>query len=241
MKKICLSLDDVKGVFKVLSEEKIKSVFETRTLDFLKKMNSKYGTTFELYCTYEHGSYSMANLSDKYRTEFEENNQWMKFGFHCIDEKNDYCSDDQSHFEIQYKKYLADLERVTGQKENLEHLRLHGFQGTRNICRVLHQYGVKCLWASDDNRENYYLSSVDNQKLLAQGVFFDASEEIEFIGSCGRLEHNDSIFEQVQAKIEKVDKIPIYTHEWKMDDESVRKKVELCCKMEQRLREYGSL
>ena len=51
MGRLHISLDDVKGIFKVLAEDSMDSIFETRTLAFLNKMHELYGMQIGLFCT----------------------------------------------------------------------------------------------------------------------------------------------------------------------------------------------
>lgn len=242
MSKVCISLDDVKGIFKVLIKEKVDSVFQTRTLAFLKEMHNRYGTSFELYCTYRQDNYSLSDMSDRYREEFQNNHTWLKFGFHCIEESDDYSNIDCNKFEPIFNDFLKDINRATGQQKCLSRLRLHGFKGSRDICRVLHRYGVTTLFASDDIRDNYYLNDEANKQLLENGKYYEKEESLEFISSCVRLENSPDIEEQILRKIEeKINLISVFTHEWQMDSEIVRKRMEKCCRIEQNMRELEFL
>ena len=57
MGRLHISLDDVKGIFKVLAEDSMDSIFETRTLAFLNKMHELYGMQIGLFCTYQDGNF----------------------------------------------------------------------------------------------------------------------------------------------------------------------------------------
>lgn len=238
MCRISISLDDVKGIFRTLVNEELNSIFETRTLKFLKELHDKYGTSFELFCTYSHKDYCLANMTEKYKNEFKSNSDWLKFGFHCFEEDSaisDMCS---TEFEMMFVDFIKHLNRVTGQDICLKQLRLHGFNGTKEICRILRKHGVVTLLASDDNRKNYYLNSKKNALLFEEGIYFDKEEDIRFVSSCVRLENNENIMNQISNKIDnKIDLIPIFTHEWQMDNETVRKRMEECCRIEQQMRE----
>ena len=106
MNEINISLDDVKGIFKVLAKGQADSIFETRTLSFLREMNRKYGTKFDLFCTYKHDSYSLDIVSDKYIKEFLDNADWLRFGFHCYDEMDEYKNSTEIYFEKKINLFL---------------------------------------------------------------------------------------------------------------------------------------
>lgn len=65
MGRLHISLDDVKGIFKVLAEDSMDSIFETRTLAFLNKMHELYGMQIGLFCTYQDGNFSLEKVSEK--------------------------------------------------------------------------------------------------------------------------------------------------------------------------------
>ena len=225
MSRLHISLYDNKGIFKVLSLGKVNSIFETRTLYFLKKMHEEYGSVFDLYCTYSDGEYNLGKVPDCYMNEFMENASWLRFGFHCYNEREEN-KEDISDFKVHYEKFNIEIERVTGQI-----IRIHGFKGNKEICDFLRKSGVKTLLASDDSRMNYYLDEVRNGKLLKERHLYDDVLGIEFVTSCVRLENAKDIIYEINKRYDMGDLlIPVFTHEWQMDREDIRNKLELCCK-----------
>lgn len=230
MSRLHISLDDTKGIFKVLSLGKVSSIFETRTLDFLKEMHEEYGSVFDLYCTYSDGEYNLGKVLDDYADEFMENASWLRFGFHCYNEREEN-KEDISDFKVHYEKFNIEIERVTGQINFPKILRIHGFKGNKEICDFLRKSGVKTLLASDDSRMNYYLDEVRNGKLLKERHLHDDVLDIDFVTSCVRLENAKDIIYEIDKRYDMGDLlIPVFTHEWQMDREDVRNKLELCCK-----------
>ena len=227
MNRIHISIDDVKGIFKALSEENLNSIFETRTMYFLKQMNSKYGTCFDLYCTCQDKGYFFHNNSDKYLKEFEENKEWMRFGYHCYDE---YELGDPL-FEEHITCFVKDLEFVNGHNKMSNITRLHGFKGKKEECLFLKKYGIDTFLSSDEGYDSYYLNHEQNEYLRKNGEFFDEENGLLFIKSCTRLENVDSIFEEIEQVGKQRDGIiSVFTHEWQIDREDVRNKLEACCK-----------
>lgn len=226
-----LSLDDTKGIFKALCTESLSSIFETRTLAYLKKMNYKYGTCFYLFCTCADDTYSLKNVSDKYKNEFLLNENWLKFGFHCYKENLSYVAGVDKNFENDYCFFNYHIKRITGQKNKVDALRLHGFQGTEHICDYLHKQGIKILFTADDQRKSYYLNKDAMLSLETHGLYFDEKIKMTFIKSCIRLENAEDIWlEMDNKKRRKENIISVFTHEWQMDRKDIREKIELCCK-----------
>ena len=122
MGRLHISLDDVKGIFKVLAEDSMDSIFETRTLAFLNKMHELYGMQICLFCTYQDGNFSLEKVSEKYVDEFRRNQNWLTFGFHCYDENLTYDRDNLNDFQRHFDRFQKQIRRITGQKILLMHL-----------------------------------------------------------------------------------------------------------------------
>ncbi len=233
MSEIHISIDDVKGIFKALINESFSSVFETRMLSFLREIHKDYGAIFTLYCTYQDAGYSLSKVSDKYRDEFIGNSDWLKFGFHCYDEADDYNNEKENEFRNKFCMFMEELDRVTGQANTPTSLRIHGFSGNEDICRFLKNRGVTVLFSSDDNRQNYYLTNQQNAILNKELHFCDEKTGLLFYKSCTRLEDMDDQNKEIKKYKERnVKYIPIFSHEWLMDSVNVRCKIENICKTE---------
>lgn len=230
MSSLHISLDDTKGIFKALLSEEYKSIFETRTLSFLQKLHLKYGSEFTLYCSYRDWSYQLSDVSDRYREEFESENTWLHFGFHCFDERAQLKNVELHQFISQFSLFEKQIERIVGQKDCATILRLHGFQGNKEILSFLKEKGVTIFLSSDDERQNYYLDENQNYILQNDRRFYDKDMNIEFVRSCVRLENANTIIEDLNFRKQRNDNlIPVYTHEWQMDNQEVRERLELCC------------
>ena len=232
MRQIHISLDDVKGIFKALIKGVPDSIFDTRTLGFLRYMHESYNVCFDLFCTFKCENYSLSEMPGKYKYEFEKNADWLRFGFHCYEETDNYSLVNEEQFRYCFTEFSNEIKRVTGQNNYLKMLRLHGFSGSADVCKVLKESGVDILLTSDDNRCDYYLSSEENRKLHTNLQYFDDSLGIQFYKSCTRLEHSDKTDIDVENyKRLNVDVIPFFTHEWLMDDPKIRERVEKVCRL----------
>ena len=190
-----------------------------------------------MFCTYKHDSYSLDLVSDKYIDEFLDNTSWLKFGFHCYDELDQYEKVDGKTFNQMLNMFFRTIEFTTGQKSMPDKLRVHGFQGNEEVCKILYSKGVKTLFSSDDKRKNYYLDESTNAELFNTGSFYDSKNDISFYKSCTRLENSDDIEREIWDCVKKRMRIiPVFTHEWQMDKGEIREKFELCCRIGSELR-----
>lgn len=236
MCKVHISLDDVKGIFKALTSETYDSIFQTRTLKYLQTMHNMYGVEVHLFCTYKDGDYSLENVPGYYIDEFKKNLDWLKFGFHCYEEKMIYSEKDVITFIYYFNKFQEQIKRITGQQEQVTELRLHGFCGSEYLCQELRKSGVTTLFTADDDRKSYYLEQEPEDILRDKGMYYDNSQNLIFVRSITRLENATDIMAEIEnKKLEGWNIISIYTHEWQMDDEKIRKKFESCCQWERKL------
>lgn len=230
MCRVHISLDDVKGIFKALSAETYDSIFDARTLKYLKSMHDLYGVEIHLFCTYRDEKYSIENVPDRYVHEFRKNLDWLKFGFHCYEEKSVYNEKDIIDFKYYFNKFQKQIKRITAQQESVTELRIHGFWGNKEIVRYLQKNGVTTLFTADDDRSSYYLDYSAEEILKTKGTYFDSQTRIKFVRSITRMENATDIVAEIQDKMELGwDTIAIFTHEWQMDCEDVRRKFEKCC------------
>ena len=237
MCKVHISLDDVKGIFKALTSETYDSIFQTRTLKYLKNMHDLYGVKIHLFCTYKDGDYNLENVPDCYVDEFKKNLDWLKFGFHCYEEKTVYSEGDELELERYFNRFHEQIKRITGQENDATAIRLHGFWGTEKICRNLQENGVKTLFAADDDRKSYNLEQRAEAILRDKGAYYDAAQDLMFVRSVTRLENAGDIIAEIEEKQGAGwDTISIFTHEWQMDREDIRKKFELCCQWDRERR-----
>lgn len=231
MYSLHISLDDTKGIFKVLSKGVLKSIFDTRTLGFLRSMHQLYGVKFFLFCTCVDGAFSLSKVPETYRDEFVENASWLMFGFHCYSEDICYQTVSSRTFLEHFDYFQKQIQRITGQEEQLDTLRIHGFQGNKEICKELRNKGVKTLLSSDDERNSYYLDEKSMKRLNEMETWYDDYLDIRFVKSCIRLEKNESICKELDKKLAYGNElISVFTHEWQMDKEEIRNRIEVCCK-----------
>lgn len=227
--KIHFSIDDVKGIFNVLAKEEMSSIFETRSLGFLREINQKYGCCFDLFCTYSNKDYCLKNVSERYKEEFIANNDWLRLGFHCYSEIEN--GRPLELFIKDFEKTQIEINRVAGQKNPLTMLRLDRFEGSETICCYLASKGVNRLLTADDERNSYYLDDEETCLVNSNGIYCDEKTGITFVKTLIRLEKKEDILEKLEfAEKQKYPIVSVFTHERMLDDYEVREKFEWLCK-----------
>lgn len=95
-KKAQFFIDDVIWLFRDLTRERPKSMFDNKYMAMLKRAHDEYGVKVQLnvfYRTsfwYGDDEFSLSDMTDAYKKEWEEASTWLKLGFHSKEEWPDY-------------------------------------------------------------------------------------------------------------------------------------------------------
>lgn len=104
MKKAYFFIDDVIWVMRDLTKKRPQTLFENPFMKMLKENHDRYGLKVQLNLFYRTDSYygynefTLADMTDAYKKEFEANSDWLKFAFHALEEFPDY-----PHINIDYE------------------------------------------------------------------------------------------------------------------------------------------
>lgn len=232
--KMHFSIDDTKGIFKALAQNTaMSSIFDTRALGFLRKLHNSYGTEFTLLCMYQSKEFKLPEVPEIWKKEFLMNKDWLHFGFHSIDENSDYSEASAEEIRRDYNKLIKELSRITGEFRFDSMIRLHGFSGSINACRELKRIGINCLFTADDDRCSYFLNDDECSIVNDEGIYNDRLTNLKFCRSLTRLELSDHPVQELErAKDSQWELLSVFTHEWQLDRDVIRQKLEECCAWE---------
>jgi len=96
MKKAYFYIDDTIWVLRDITRQRPKTLFDNPFMNMLKTAHDKYGLKVQLNLFYRLDSFygydmfSLADVTDAYKAEFEANSEWIKFAFHALEEFPDY-------------------------------------------------------------------------------------------------------------------------------------------------------
>ena len=211
-----ISIDDFIIGFKEISQKQVKSIFDCDSFKILKQLHEVYGTKFSLYCYYSDGdSFDLSNVPSCYANEFQENSDWLKFGFHAYDENSDYDLIGETEAQENYEQFVAEMLRICGNDLNCltRTVRLSSFKGSEKVINALHNstYGIQVLLTADDDRGSYALSREEELK-ASTGVKIDG---VIYLKTDLRLENSSDVRTDFDDLVEAGDKeIIVFTHEW---------------------------
>ena len=110
------SIYDVVGVFEELTKKQPDSIFELPFFAHLQHLHNKYGLVVSCYCFFRNGCFSLANCTRYYKTEFERNSSWLRFGFHGYTGCENYEIQALDESICQYRNVICNLRALVSNK-----------------------------------------------------------------------------------------------------------------------------
>lgn len=149
-------IDDVIWVFRDLTRQRPKSLFDYPFFKILKNAHEKYDLKTQLNLFYRTDYYygmdefTLSEMTDAYKDEFAQNADWLKLSFHSKQEFPDYphvnCS-----YEDMYELFSLiknEIFRFAGPKSFGYGIVPHWLPVSFDGCRALHDCGAKLVGVS---------------------------------------------------------------------------------------------
>lgn len=237
-----VSLDDFILAFEDITknEGKYKSIFDNDTFSYLKDLHDKYGAVISCYSYYENddASFNLSKCTNKFAKEFEENSDWLKFGFHTYNGSKNYEKTNSDEAKSDYDKVIGELLRITGNDKCIDRVvRLQNFAGNEESVQAMENTydGIEGVLGADDKRRSYDLNDEDNSYLYRYDYYID-DNGLDFFRTDLRMELIDDIDKEL-GKVKngseyknKNDILIVFTHEWQLPNDEIKEKLEKCCK-----------
>ena len=207
------SIDDATQIFQDIAFHDYESIFENEVLGKLRDFHEEYGLKATLYVFGKLDTYDLADFPDTYKTEFEDNADWLKIGFHSMTEA------DPKDEGVTTKEFAEGIEKVNQEildfagEESLAHvLRLHYWYATDEMVQVLKKEGVEGLLCGNESNSCYNLNKEQAETLLTSRDGIRPGELSYYVTDI-RLEKTDDIFKALDAH--KRDRlVVVFTHAW---------------------------
>ena len=171
-KIVQISFDDVYLCIKDLKDTlRYTSVFQQPFLKSLKELHDVYGAVFSLYVYEKADNFVITEVPDKFRNEFIENSEWLKFGYHAIEPRFDK-KEQSLEFERSFLNVKKSILHWAGKSSLAPCLRLHYYFADDNMIAILKKYRVyHLLGADDEGRISYNLNRLQSDSLYALRVY----------------------------------------------------------------------
>ena len=150
-KRYTVRIDDNSFFFTELARNRPKSIFDHFYLKGLKSLHEKYGTKFILKCfylnDYDPAHFTLYQMPDCYRGEFDANADWLHFAFHALAEFPDrpYQRCSEQKLAEDYDKTTAELKRIVGENACTPPTNVHWAMLPPNLFHVLRERGTRIL------------------------------------------------------------------------------------------------
>ncbi|MFV0195200.1 hypothetical protein OBJ93_06915 [Empedobacter falsenii] len=196
------SFDDIWISLKLLTQNasNYNSLWEDKFFKVLKNFHDNYGVKFSLYCFQESTlvtpTWDIANMTEKFKSDFQSASDWLKFGFHAKDSSSAYNSATIEEITTDYNYVMSNILRFTDSYDCIDRIpRLHGFAGNLNNCKALRDNSIGCLGflTADDVRNSYYLDSNQNSYMNTHDKFYDSSNFLHFFKTETRLDSIEDV------------------------------------------------
>ena len=159
----CKYIDDVIWFLRDLARLRPAKAFDHPFLSGLKRLNERYGYKVQLNLFYRTDFYygmdefSLAQMPEDYKAEFQQNASWLKFGFHSFQEFPDYPWVNANYEDVEkcLKLIRGEVLRFAGGDMFARAIVPHWVPMSKDGVRALVDNGMKLMYATAGNRYGY--------------------------------------------------------------------------------------
>lgn len=191
-KKVQFFIDDFIWLFRDLTREKPVSLFDNSFMAMLKRAHDKYGMKVQLntfYRTsfwYGDDEFSLSEMTEDYKKEWESSSDWLKIGFHSKEEWPDYpyVNANYSLVNDNFNLIKSNVVRFAGEKTFALSVVPHWAPISREGIQALYDNGIRVTYATYGVKEEYM-----------------GEEPLLFYGHEARILHNRKVETGVYNKV----------------------------------------
>lgn len=208
-------IDDVIWTLRDLTRQRPKSLLELPFLAHLRECHEKWGLKVQLnlfYRTdfyYGRDEFSLADVTADYKSEWQANKDWLRLGFHSLQEFPDYpfVSADYEDVKFVFDRIRNEVDRFAGTGVFTYATVPHWFPTSKEGCRALKDCGVRVIACScgpryryDGNREmlpyGHGMRAENNRKPETAMYWREGQGDAISVSLCGYNHLSDAQFEQ---------------------------------------------
>lgn len=149
-KKAYFYIDDVIWPFRDITRERPASIFDQILLKMLKEAHDKYGLKVVLNAFYRtdyfygDDEFTLAEMTDAYKAEWEANADWLKIGFHAKQEYPDYphVNIDYQDMKNMFRRFKKEVIRFAGENTLSTAFNPHWSPVSKDGLRALTEEGI---------------------------------------------------------------------------------------------------
>ena len=205
-KRAAFYLDDVMFLFRDLARQRPKSCWDNHLLAAFREAHEKYGLKAQFNVFYRNDFYygargaefTLKDMPDTWRDEFQSAKDWFRFGFHSYSEFPDYPWLNASYDDVKFTwdAITREVERFAGPGMFAKAVTPHWGPMSKEGCVALKDCGVKAIWCSSGKRYEYngdrallpygHGMRVENNRRPETALFWRASSGDDIsVSACG--------------------------------------------------------
>ncbi len=142
-------VDDCSFFMRDIYQKGYKSLFDCFFLRYMKQLHDKYDvkTTLHLFYSTPENDFNLSMFSDRYRSEWEENADWLRLGFHAHNEfpNHTYLVRTREQLIADFDQIRGEIERFAGKRSYTAVVALHWGSIRKESIKVLADKGVRVL------------------------------------------------------------------------------------------------
>ena len=152
-RKASFFIDDTIWIFRDLARQRPKSLFDNRLLGALGDCHDRFGLKMQFnifYRTdpsYGFDEFTLREMTDAYRDEWQANKDWLKLGFHALQEGPDYPWINADYADVTkiFGLIRGEIERFAGPGVFARAVVPHWCRMSRDGCRALNDLGIRIM------------------------------------------------------------------------------------------------
>ncbi len=181
------------------NQDKYTSIFENPYLALYKKAHDRFGACVHLNLFYEYipdakffsahpDRFDLSMMTDKFKSEFEANSDWLKLAFHANAEFPDkpYKFATAEKITEDFLKIRREIVRFAGEGSMTNSTTVHWGEANREVVRALHSLGLRSLTgyfrrnAKGEPSVSYYFDGEQLDHIGSRDFWYDESEDMIF-------------------------------------------------------------
>ena len=146
MKAFCFTIDDNIRFLKEITEENMNSIFDHPYSALLRRLHERFGIKIQLNLFYRMAGFDLSQVSDRHKSEWQENADWLKLSFHS-DRENSFPYQNSGYDEVfqDCRAVHNEILRFASAASLAETTTVHYCQTTLDGTKALYDNGVKGL------------------------------------------------------------------------------------------------
>ena len=173
MKRFCFTVDDNIIFLKEITQNGLKSIFDHPYLALYRHLHEKYDLKIQLNLFYDAYGFTLSEVSDKHRREWEANADWLKLSFHSRKAiprpyENSGYGEMFADCELTHREILRFASEASLAKTTTIHYCLATEEGVRALAD-LGVRGLLGIYGTSENPQGSYYSASEECDELRQG------------------------------------------------------------------------